>query len=117
MTAGQWKRDAYTVYFEVKDDLRNRIFDSRAAQTEKVYEGCFIYCWQEAEFEIEESYSVEQNKIARKLCARLINSDAPMRSISFKILVSYPEKVYGLMCFTANEHFTCAVVIGAIPCN
>ncbi len=106
LQANALKCDAFPVDIEVVDELTNRIFKGRDAETEKVSDTSFIHRWQDADFLVEENYKLQSDKILRSLTARLIK-DAPMRSVTIRLLVSYPDNIYRVKCFTANEYFPC----------
>ena len=106
LKANELKCDTFPTDFEVVDDLTNRIFKGRDAETEKVSDTSFIHRWQDADFLVEENYKLQPDRIVRSLTARLIK-DAPMRSVSIRLLVSYPDYISRIKCFTANEHFPC----------
>ena len=68
LKANELKCDTFPTDFEVVDDLTNRIFKGRDAETEKVSDTSFIHRWQDADFLVEERACFREWQAGRQLC-------------------------------------------------
>ena len=96
--------NAFPVELEVRDDLRCRFYRVSDAETSNPAAGEYLHKWHDADFDVLEKWVVEGRKLVRTVQA-LPHKNIEKRSISFRMLISYPEKVYGLGCWSANEKF------------
>ena len=102
--AGSLDFDRFPVDFEVQDDLAGRIFCGRNAKVERTDDNSTKYFWQDADFFVTEKWYSESDHLVRKMQITA-NENASKRSVALRMLLSYPQKVYSLKCWSANERF------------
>ncbi|MBQ9503234.1 MAG: hypothetical protein IJU70_13850 [Lentisphaeria bacterium] len=104
LRAGALSFDAFPLDLEVQDDLRKRIYSCRDAATEKTDDFSFVRRWADCDFTLHENWRVEGKMIVRRLRAEPVPG-AAMRAVTIRIPVSYPEDVYSLTAWSANQAF------------